>query len=328
MRLDEFKSDTYSQFGEDGMIARIFDAIGRETTVCVDFGAGDGSSCSNTKLLWRDHGWTALLIEPDDGRFESLEGEAHGFRATCLRTMVESTGSNSISELVAAVGLGDVDFLSIDIDGDDYFMFENLTIRPRVICIEFNPTIPPHLAVHQAQANGTFGASLLALVQLAASKGYTFVGASRCNGFFVRSDLAGHFEEFDTDLQGLFLPGDYTYAVTDYYGRIVLVGQVLPWEAKDPYVQPLESATYVTMPTNSVQQIRRGFESIWGPSTWLTPNGLSPEIFERILRTRARPLVCIDLSSAVRDSVQWMWEAAANEGYQALFVGKVLGLHP
>lgn len=326
MQLNDYAANTYSQFGEDGIIAHLFQTIGIESAMCVEFGAGDGNSCSNTKALWRDQGWKALLIEPDVERFESLEGETHAFNATCLRMMLEPTGTNSIDQILMDHEIHEIDFMSIDIDGDDYFIFEKMACRPRVVCIEFNPTIPPHIEVRQEAPGGTFGASLLAMVRLGQTYGYMFVGASYCNAFFVERQYADKFTEYETAIDRLFSPANYTYAVTDYAGRIVLVGQVLPWEAKDPYVRPLVASTYVTMASNSVQQIRRGFEGVWGPGWWLTPDGLSPERLETLFKLTEPVLVCIDLTNADLGSVQWMWDLATSYRYQTMYVGKVLGL--
>lgn len=329
MRLSDYGDNTYSQFGEDGMLARIFCDLDITVGMCVEFGAGDGLSCSNTARLWRDLGWKALLVESDHARYEDLEGNAGPYNTACIRDFVAASGPSSITAILQARGIEHVDFMSIDIDGDDYFVFAYMTVRPTVISIEFNPTIPPHIDLRQPVEGGNFGASLLSLVRLGQALGYLFIGASYANAFFVdakaRPDAATIFSAYETDLRSLFPPENYTYAVTDYAGRMVLAGKALPWEAKEQYVMPLEGSV-VYPPSTNVQQIRRGFESVFGPAWWLTPDGLSEEVLTRLLRDTNPPLVCIDLSNANIDAVQWMWETARVHTFQTVLVGRVLGI--
>lgn len=324
-RLSEFASDVYSQFGEDGCIARIFDVIGIKHRVCVEFGASDGLSCSNTARLWRDEGWRALLIEPDPACFELLEGNTRLFDTICLQTFVSPQGPGSIAELLKAHDIAEVDVMSIDVDGDDWFILQHLGVRPRVIAIEFNPTVPPHLSVRQEEPGGSFGASLLAIIRLGQDLGYRFVGATYCNAFLVAEEEPFPFDDYETDPEILFSRGEYTYAVTDYAGRVALVGQMPPWSAKEPYVLPLVASAYVVPATDSAQQIRRGFESLWGPAYWLTPSGLSVEKFQQLLDDRP-VLICLDLTTAAAETGDWLEAQARESGYRALRVGGVLGL--
>lgn len=325
MRLDDHAADVHSQFGEDGCIAHIFKTIGVRSRLCVDFGAGDGLSCSNTASLWRDQGWKAVLVEPDAGRFDDLEGNASPFDTIRRRDFVTPSGPSSIAAILAAERLPDVDFMSIDVDGPDYHILRDLACRPRVICIEFNPTVPPHISAHQPDVEGTFGASLLALIQLAGTLEYTFVGATYCNAFFVVAEEATPFAEYETDPGQLFDPGQYTYVATDFAGRVVHLGQVLPWAPTVPYVRPVEASVYVQPPTNDALLIRRGFESVWGPARLLAPSGLTPSHLVAILDA-APPIVCVDLTSADPELAAWIIDEATRHSYEPLLVGRVLGL--
>jgi hypothetical protein len=62
VKLSDFGFNEYSQFGEDGMIDEALKRIGVRSSRCVEFGAGDGLSCSNTANLWHN-GWKAVLVE-------------------------------------------------------------------------------------------------------------------------------------------------------------------------------------------------------------------------------------------------------------------------
>lgn len=324
-RLSDYAFNINSQFGEDGMIEHIFNLIGEGDKTCVEYGAGDGQSCSQTANLWRERGWKAVLVEPDVGRYEALEGNALPFGAICVRKMLAIDGDESISQLLIDHKIEQVDFLSIDIDGDDYFHLRHLKCRPRVISVEFNPTIPPHMELRQTEPGGTFGASARSLISVAEALGYAFVGASYCNVFFVLRPEAGPFQGYVTDLGILFPPEQYTYAVTDFAGRTTLCGQPLPWGAREPYVRPLTASTNLFPATDSPQQVRRGFESIWGPCRWLTPDGMSPERFDQVLN-EGNVLVCVDLWNANIEAMGWMWVSATDKGYEVIFHARVLGL--
>lgn len=324
--LSHHSSNVYSQFGEDGCIKHIFDTIEMTSRVCVEFGAGDGTTCSNTAKLWRDEGWHGVLVEPDPKRFEDLEGNAAPFKTTCVRSFVTPTGPDSISQILEDHEIEYVDYMSIDVDGDDYYILQGLECRPRVLSIEFNPTVPPHISLYQTKPGEMFGASLLALMILAAEKEYQFVGATYCNAFFVKADEAVAFDAYERNPEVLCKFSDYAYAVTDFSGRLVLAGKPLPWGTRAPYVLPLEATSYVTPATDSPQQIRRGFEAEWGPARWMTLDGVTPERMVEILEKRPR-LVCVDLTNiGDLDTVSWVWEAAKSQFYTQLLVGRVLGL--
>lgn len=330
MNLVDHYADTYSQFGEDGMIAHLLDVIGVEHRVAVEFGASDGISCSNTARLWRDQGWKALLIEPDHQRFEELEGNAGPFDTICRRALVTPTGPVSIDALLAEHDIDGVDYMSIDIDGDDYWIFEAMTARPRIVSIEFNPTIPPHLSVRPGYLGQTIGSSAKALVDLAAERGYRFVGASYCNVFLVdQAEAAGRFDRYETNLERLFEPFRYTYAVTDFEGRITLLGQPMPWQPTVPFVEPIGTSAVMTHVTTNPQEIRRGFESKWGPALWLPAAGLNEETFGRYLADGPQ-LICVDITQIRHvmndEPYQWIWSLSKTAGYRTMIAGPVLAL--
>lgn len=331
-RLDRFVANVYSQFGEDGCIAHILDRIGPGDRVAVEFGAGDGLSCSNTAALWRDKEWRGFLVESDAVRYEQLEGNARLFNTICRRAFVQPEGAFSISSLLAEHGITDVDVMSIDIDGDDYFILDKLAVRPRLVVVEFNPTVPPHVELRQDEPGGTFGASMLALIRLGEARGFRFVGATYCNVFLVRADYAKPFNGYERNPEVLFPASRYTYAVTDFAGRVVLAGEPLPWAAREPYVRPLAASVSLTPATDSAQQMRRGFEALWGPALWtLLTAFVAPTIEESIDKLAAylsgRPhLVCIDLTNDQPDAESWLVEAAETFGYKSVLAGRVLGL--
>jgi len=191
-RSDE--RDVHSQYGEDGVLARIFATLGVDDGVAVEFGAWDGVHLSNTAAL-RERGWVSVLIEGDPEkvqRLRALEDE----KTVVVGAMVAAEGEWSIDAILDRHRIEEVELLSIDIDGDDIHMLTHLRRRPRVICIEFNPTIPPPIAY--VNPRGTCrGSSLAALAEVAKQLGYELVYATFCNAFFVRRTDAAAFVALD-----------------------------------------------------------------------------------------------------------------------------------
>lgn len=352
MKLSDFSYDVFSQFGEDGIVEHIFSVIGTKTKQCVEFGAGDGQSCSSTMDLWRNQNWKALLVESDPVKFEQLQAAAKGFDTVCRREIVTPTGDKSISELLNSEGFDTPDYMSIDIDGEDYHVFKSLTCKPRVIGIEFNPTIPPHIDMYQTSDGDAFGASVLSLVNLGEVLDYEFVGATYCNAFFVRKVEAKPFRAYEKDLTKLFSYEDYMYVVTDFAGRATMVGQPLPWGLREPYVKLVESSHSVFPPTDGLGEVIRGFESVYGPSLIVngtkavSVDGVGIEALDNMVSNRShmwvngkftgrkdqlvvsdRPdLVCFDVSTSSKASIKALGNAAHQLGYGFCQVGNVLAI--
>lgn len=221
-RLSDFALNIYSQFGEDGIVENIFNIIGTTTKVCVEFGAWDGFHLSNTANLWVNHGWSGILIECDTTRFEQLKINASKYKSVCINAMVGSDDEDSLEAILTREKIFEsIDFLSIDVDGDDYHIFESLRkIRPRVIACEYNPTIPSHLALVPRKHN-YFGCSSLSLVRLALSKGYDLVAITETNCFFVLREEISKFKNFELEYAKLTTNRHITYVLSGYSGDYV-----------------------------------------------------------------------------------------------------------
>lgn len=220
-KLHDFSNNVYSQFGEDGIIAKIFEFIQPKSKVCVEFGAWEGFYHSNTANLWT-HGWKGVLIEGDLGKFEKLGPNTAQYGCICIHAMVQPTGDDSIDAILKRQGISEVDLLSIDIDGNDYYIFENLDgIRPRVVICEYNPTIPKHLELVAVKDN-FFGCSSLALTKLAERKGYRLLAITDTNCIFVDEKEFPAFSSFETDHDRIALEQHLTYLISGYDGRYAL----------------------------------------------------------------------------------------------------------
>lgn len=183
-------ANVHSQFGEDGILSALFDIIGRANRWCVEFGAWDGVYLSNTCDLIRRHGWKAVQIEGSAKKFETLKANFAGndnVRQICALVGFER-GVNTLDDILARSELPeDFDLLSIDIDGNDWYVWESITdYRPRVVVIEYNPTIPNDvLFIQDKDMSLNEGCSLSALIDLGKAKGYELVACTVCNAIFV-----------------------------------------------------------------------------------------------------------------------------------------------
>ncbi len=194
-QLQTYAADVHSQFGEDGIIAEILDRIAvtsEPTRWCVEFGAADGVWLSNTCNLIRERNYRAVLIEADSERAAELAVNHPQPGVIKLSRRVGLDGEDRLESILAESGLPlDFDLLSIDIDGCDYWVLNSIeTYQPRVIVIEFNPSIPNCVEfVQPRDFSVQQGASPLSLVKLAESKGYELVATTFVNLILVRSDL-------------------------------------------------------------------------------------------------------------------------------------------
>jgi hypothetical protein len=115
-----------------------------------------------------------------------------------LQVAITTATAENVNQTIGQFGLADIDFLSIDIDGNDIHLFRALQSAPKVICIEYNAKFPPNLKkvqVYDPQRvwTGTdyMGSSLASLNEVAEQKGYRLVATNitGANAFFVRQDL-------------------------------------------------------------------------------------------------------------------------------------------
>lgn len=190
--LRHFSFDVTSQHGEDGMIAHLIEALGLRPGLCLEFGAWDGKHLSNTWRLWAQAGWKALLIEADPRRFEALRRLTSGFAGvTCMRELVGSGPESTLDRVVERAGVDTpLEILSVDIDGDDYWVWHDAAVQPAVVVIEYNASFAPEVRYVPPRGRHT-GASAAAFVELGSSKGYSLVDLTKTNLVFVKSDLLG-----------------------------------------------------------------------------------------------------------------------------------------
>lgn len=201
------------------MIEKLLEDIGLKSSTCLEFGAWDGKHLSNTWTLWAERGWDAVLIEADRHRFELLKKCTENKpNVMCLCAQVGTDPESSLDQILAQSQHNmDVGVLSIDIDGDDYIIWESTALKAAIVVIEYNASFPPEIT-YVAKPGTHSGSSAAAFIALAERKGYDFVDLTKTNLLFIRSDLTERLtverlaliDAFDRDL----LPVVYS----DIYG--------------------------------------------------------------------------------------------------------------
>ena len=198
-KLNQYEYQVYSQNGEDGIIAEIFKRIGVTNKFCVEFGAQNGLANNTTCLMLKD--WTSAWIEARTDFIEQIESkfDIH-IRNNKLALKKAFVTAENIESLFKELNVPEeFDLLSIDIDGNDYWVWKAIkNYSPRVVVIEYNAMLLPHderimkyNPDHVWKGTGYFGASLQSMEILGHTKGYKLVGCNfiGVNAFFVREDL-------------------------------------------------------------------------------------------------------------------------------------------
>jgi hypothetical protein len=197
----EFKA--FSQWGEDGIINRLTSQLPEISHSFVEFGVEDYRE-SNTRLLLQLRNWRGLVIDGSDDHIANIRSQDIYWRYD-LKAESAFVDRGNINALIADAGFdGALGLLSIDIDGNDFWVWQAIdVVSPAIVVAEYNAVLGdryaltiPYCADFQRtrahHSNLYFGASIRALIGLAGEKGYTFVGTTStgCNAFFVRDDLA------------------------------------------------------------------------------------------------------------------------------------------
>lgn len=190
--LTYFKYNKYSQRGHDGIIEKIMKELNIKNGFFIEFGGWDGIYLSNCRFLF-EKGWSGCFIEADKNKYLELVENYKNSNVLCLNNFVYPVSSegNTIDSLYKEhMNNIEVDLLSIDIDGRDYEIFENLNLRPKLIIIEggflFHPClrckIPYEIAKNNVQQ------PLYTLFKLANKKNYVPICFNQ-DTFLLRKDL-------------------------------------------------------------------------------------------------------------------------------------------
>jgi hypothetical protein len=251
IRDSEFK--VFSQFGEDGIIQFLVSRVPIERDVFVEFGVEDYRE-SNTRFLLVHDNWRGLIMDAGSSHQEFLASSGLLWRhhVDAVSAFIDR---ENINDLIVGAGIeGDIGLLSIDIDGNDYWVLDAIeAVSPRIVVIEYNShfgreaavTIPYDRGFVRSEAHWSnlyWGASLAAMRDLADRKGYGLVGGNQAgnNAFFVRRDVIGDLREVDVSdayapsrfRESLSRDGTLSY-VSDYADRLALIADLSVYDVEE-----------------------------------------------------------------------------------------------
>lgn len=197
----EVEYRVFSQWGEDGIIDWLTSLVPIERKLFIEFGVEDYSE-ANTRFLLAHKNWSGLIFDSDADKVASIRRRELYWQYD-LTAEAAFIARENINDLLRQQGVeGDIGLLSIDIDGNDYWVWQAVSVvSPRIVVIEYNSrlgadraiTVPYRADFARAQAHHSmiyYGASLRALWKLARDKGYQLVCCNSAgnNAFFVRAD--------------------------------------------------------------------------------------------------------------------------------------------
>lgn len=200
LQRHEFR--VYSHAGEDGIIQFLINAINVPSHTFIEFGVEDYRE-ANTRFLLLRNGWRGLVLDGDPENVARIHTDAL-YTDSDLTAISAFVTRENINDVIAGAGFGgDLGLLSVDVDGNDYWIFDAISVvRPAIAVVEYNHrfgrdrlvTIPYDPGFVRRRTDSTWlicGASLGAIVAAANRKGMSFVGCNTFgnNAFFVRTDL-------------------------------------------------------------------------------------------------------------------------------------------
>ena len=228
--IKKLERNIYSQYGEDGIVEWIFNRLAPGNKICVEFGAWDGRNLSNTFNLVAHHGWKAIYIEADPKKFPALQRTAAAYPAiTPVRSLVTAAGDTALDAILHRHDVPEeFEILSIDIDGNDYDVWEaSRRYRPRLVIVEFNPTFPAEFSYIDRDGRGFIGSSAAAFAALAARKGYGLLARTATNLFFVRDDCFPALGVAPQAVGDVLGTEAACYAFLNYAGEIVFSNEAM-----------------------------------------------------------------------------------------------------
>ena len=199
--LADVEFQVFSQFGDDGIIQWLVHRLAIEPRTFVEFGVEDYAE-SNTRFLMMNDDWSGLVMDASPRNVRRIVG-APWFWRHALDARAAFVDRDNVNALIAASGLrGDIGLLHVDIDGNDYWIWDAIdVVSPAIAILEYNSVLGPDRAItvpydpafDRRRAHPSclyYGASLLALHRLATARGYAFVGCNSAgnNADFVRRD--------------------------------------------------------------------------------------------------------------------------------------------
>ena len=214
----------YSKQGEDGLLAFVLSKIPDKTGWCVELGAWDGKSESNTYYFISHLGYHGVMIEADLLKYNLLRENLKAYDTICINAFVRPEGENKLDNILSSTFIPkQFDLLSIDVDGDDYHIWQSLTnYQPKVVIIEINIRDKPGVKrinkigspIFKGDTGisissmwgitGYIGTSISSMTELALSKQYSLLANVHCNAIFVRREYLNLFHDREVTPEEVF----------------------------------------------------------------------------------------------------------------------------
>ncbi len=202
--------DVTSQFGEDGIIEALLAPLQCRNRTFLDLACFGAKTGSRVWQLATTHGWTGHVVRVPSpaGAWECLDEFPAGSMSYIDLASIDFEGRLEFLRLIRRAVKGDIDFLSIGVDGADYQTWQSLQeFRPVLVAVGFNPTIPNDIYFVQApRLDVNHGCSLYALVELARELGYQLAACSAATAFFVRRDYFHRLGLRNNDIESMHVP--------------------------------------------------------------------------------------------------------------------------
>jgi hypothetical protein len=199
--IERYEYSLFSQNGEDGILRYLYSEIGFRSRLFLEFGFAVTES--NSLRLMLKEGFGGAFIDGSESSVKHFNDAAQSFGITNVKAIHTFLNLKNLESTIFESGLPEeIDLLSIDVDGNDYWFWEGIKyLSPRVVTIEYNASLGSQLSLsipydplfdrHQHHTSGFYhGASITALEKLGKEKGYSLIGcdSNGVNAFFVRED--------------------------------------------------------------------------------------------------------------------------------------------
>jgi hypothetical protein len=205
-------SNQPSQSGEDGVLLWAIDKIPKENRNgwCCEFGAWDGIHLSNTYFFVVKRGYKSVMIEADPEKYKELQKNYKEFDSVLINTKVGCGENDSLDKILSQTNIPiEFDILSIDIDGDDYFVWKAMSkYKPTIVIIEINLNLKPEIEqINDSAADfkiGITGTSARSMTQLAEKKGYVILAHVGTNMIYVRKEFLNLYYDEPINIEDVF----------------------------------------------------------------------------------------------------------------------------
>ncbi len=202
--LHEAEFKVFSQWGDDGIIQYLIHQVEIQNPFFVEFGVENYTE-ANTRFLLMHNNWSGLVMDGSAENIDYIKKDEISWRHD-LTAKAAFISAENINQLLAEENIsGSIGLLHIDIDGNDYWVWKNITaVDADIVIVEYNSVFGKERAItipYQADfmrnkshySNLYYGSSLTSLCDLAEEKGYAFVGCNSAgnNAYFVKKTKLG-----------------------------------------------------------------------------------------------------------------------------------------